>query len=88
MRSIGVFWKDQGNKSPEVNCYPCPYIIDDMALDLPKKQKSAPYKFELQINLWNIKVKDIPSGNDVPPRGLSVAGGCRCKTKELDMIAC
>lgn len=86
MRSIGVFWKDQGNKSPEVNCYPCPYIIDDMALDLPKKQKSAPYKFELQINLWNIKVKDIPSGNETTFKAIDFGIVCPLTTQEIAFV--
>ena len=38
--------------------------------------------------IQKILIDDLCSGKKEAQGGLSVAGGCRCLTKELDMIAC
>lgn len=87
MRSIGIFWKKRENKLQDKNCYQCQYKIDDMSsLKLQKKKLKVDKAFILQINLWNIQVKDLSLGKELPYKAIDFGLVCPLSTSELTFL--
>lgn len=87
MRSIGLFWKKRENKLQDKDCYPCQYKIDDMTpLKLQKKESRVEEIFTLQINLWNIQVKDFSIGKERPFKAIDFGVVCPLSTSELTFL--
>lgn len=87
MRSIGLFWKRRENKVQDKDCYTCQYKIDDMSpLALSKKKSKVDEAFVLQINLWNIQVKDLSLGKDLPFKAIDFGVVCPLSTSELSFL--
>lgn len=87
MRSIGLFWKRRENKVQDKDCYTCQYKIDDMSpLTLSKNKSKLNEAFVLQINLWNIQVKDLSLGKDLPFKAIDFGVVCPLSTSELTFL--
>lgn len=87
MRSIGLFWKKRENKLQEKDCYPCLYKIDDMSpLKLQKKESRDDEIFTLQINLWNIQVKDLSLGKKLPYKAIDFGVVCPLSASEVTFL--
>ncbi|MDD7189716.1 MAG: hypothetical protein PUH41_04315 [Prevotella sp.] len=64
-----------------------PYFTSDPQQEVEYKELIQKVRQEIVLTLQAITgVKITPE--DTAQGGLSVADGCRCLTKELDMIAC
>lgn len=61
MRSIGIFYQTESVIGKNNNS--CPYLIDDQRPNCSKIDNNVSESFTLQINLWNVKVKNNEKGS-------------------------
>ena len=86
MRSIGIFWKKCESKIQDKNCYTCQYKVDDMSSLALAKESKVDDSFILQINLWNIQVKDFSIGKERPFKAIDFGVVCPLSTSELTFL--
>mgnify|MGYP004518350417 CR=1 FL=1 len=82
MKSIGVFWSEYSQQD-KGKLKECP--LQD-GKKLPVRVENKEDKFELQVNLWNCRVKDLQSTLLFPFLAIDFGVICPIKTKQLAFL--